>query len=308
MATGFPAPQLAVIPSNGSHHQPLADAVRHRDSEELQESVCGIVELLGAALAAAALHVGCGVRRQSRCPHCGDLQPERTRPLSTRWARASTDGRSISKFGRTADTTQYFAGYSSMYNGLQVKLNRRFFNGLSVTTAYTLAKGMSYPDRRRWQHLELHQRRGAATRAPISTESRPSYRATCTTCRSASGASGCINGILAKTIGGWQFNGILTLMTGTPMTFGRQRHVAEYAGQPRRRRTRWRKSPSCTASTHRPRAAARGSAWRALCSRRGCASESSGRNILSGPNFFNADAVAVQDLQLHREDEDGNPR
>jgi hypothetical protein len=28
------------------------------------------------------------------------------------------------------------------------------------------------------------------------------------------------HGILAKAIGGWQLNGILTLMTGTPVTFG----------------------------------------------------------------------------------------
>ena len=58
---------------------------------------------------------------------------------------------------RTADTTQYFAGYSSMYNGLQVKLNRRFTNGLVDHHLLHLGQGHELPDRRRRQHLELHQ-------------------------------------------------------------------------------------------------------------------------------------------------------
>ena len=39
------------------------------------------------------------------------------------------------EYPRTADTNLYFAGYSSMYNGLQVKLNRRLNNGLAITTS-----------------------------------------------------------------------------------------------------------------------------------------------------------------------------
>jgi hypothetical protein len=41
-------------------------------------------------------------------------------------------------FGRTNASTEFFAPYSSMYNSLQVKLNRRFANGFALTTSYTM--------------------------------------------------------------------------------------------------------------------------------------------------------------------------
>jgi hypothetical protein len=48
------------------------------------------------------------------------------------------------KYPRTANTTQYFQVFSSMYNALQVKLNRLFSSDLLLTGAYTRAKGMSF--------------------------------------------------------------------------------------------------------------------------------------------------------------------
>ena len=45
---------------------------------------------------------------------------------------------------RTAGTTLYFAGYSTSYNSLQVKLDRRFSGSFSMTTAYTWGRGMGY--------------------------------------------------------------------------------------------------------------------------------------------------------------------
>lgn len=48
------------------------------------------------------------------------------------------------EYPRKANTTEYFQGFSSMYNALQVKLNRRFSSGLLLTGAYTYGKGMSF--------------------------------------------------------------------------------------------------------------------------------------------------------------------
>jgi len=47
-------------------------------------------------------------------------------------------------FGRKANTELRYVGYSSMYNGLQVKLDKRFSGGLAMTTAYTFSKGLGY--------------------------------------------------------------------------------------------------------------------------------------------------------------------
>lgn len=48
------------------------------------------------------------------------------------------------EFPRTASTTEFWQGFSSSYNALQVKLNRQFSNGLLITTAFTWGKGMNY--------------------------------------------------------------------------------------------------------------------------------------------------------------------
>ncbi len=48
------------------------------------------------------------------------------------------------QYPRTAATTQIFRGFSSNYNSLQVKVDRRFGTGLKVTTSFTWSKGMSW--------------------------------------------------------------------------------------------------------------------------------------------------------------------
>ncbi len=47
-------------------------------------------------------------------------------------------------FGRTATTNLFFAGYSSRYDALQVKLDHRFARGFSVTTSYTWGRALGY--------------------------------------------------------------------------------------------------------------------------------------------------------------------
>jgi len=47
-------------------------------------------------------------------------------------------------YPRTGTTTLYWDGMSTMYHSLQVKLDRRFTNGLGITTAFTYGKGMGY--------------------------------------------------------------------------------------------------------------------------------------------------------------------
>ncbi len=47
-------------------------------------------------------------------------------------------------FGKTAAVTEYFLGYSTNYESLQVQFNRRFSKGLGFTSAFTWGKAQNY--------------------------------------------------------------------------------------------------------------------------------------------------------------------
>ncbi len=46
--------------------------------------------------------------------------------------------------GRTASTTEFFAGYNSNYNALQVKLDHKFARGFALTNSYTYGKALGF--------------------------------------------------------------------------------------------------------------------------------------------------------------------
>jgi hypothetical protein len=119
------------------------------------------------------------------------------------------------KFGRTAASTLYFAGYSAMYNALQVKFNRRFSSGLTMTTSYTWGRGMSYTTGDDGGlYFYVNPRRGYA---------RNDFDRTQTYVQSVvydlpfgPGKKYLHSGLIGNIAGGWRVTGIMTLMTGTP--------------------------------------------------------------------------------------------
>ncbi|MEO7142592.1 MAG: TonB-dependent receptor [Bryobacteraceae bacterium] len=118
-------------------------------------------------------------------------------------------------FGRSADTSFVFAGYSTSYNALQVKLDRRFGSGFSLTTAYTYGKGMGFQTGDDGGlYFYVNPRRGYA---------RNDFDRTQTFVQSyvydlpfGPGKKWLNSGLMGNVIGGWRVTGILTLMTGTP--------------------------------------------------------------------------------------------
>jgi hypothetical protein len=118
-------------------------------------------------------------------------------------------------FHRTANTTLFFGPYSSMYNSLQVKLDRQFSNGFSLTTAYTYGKGMGYQDGDDGGLLfYINQRRNYA---------RNDYDRTHTFVQSymwnlpfGPGKRWLSSGVMGNIFGNWRVNAILTVMSGTP--------------------------------------------------------------------------------------------
>jgi hypothetical protein len=197
---------------------------------------------------------------------------------------------------RTAGVNLLFAGYSTSYHGLQMKLDRRFAGSLGVTTAYTFSKGMGFQQGDdggpRWY---IGFRRNYA---------RNDFDRTHTFVQSyvyelpfGKGKRWLSNGIAAKTIGGWRMNGILTLMTGTPLTI-----TASGAGL---------NTPSQTQTADQlaevtfPKGvntiANGGGEWFSRSSFAlpvGARFGTSGRNIISGPGFFNLDASLFKIFSL----------
>jgi hypothetical protein len=126
-------------------------------------------------------------------------------------------------FPHTGNITQFFVPVSSMYNALQVKLDRRFSTGLGITTSLTYQKGMAYYNggdddgfygfylngqyHRNWGLNDFNR---YITFVQSYVYQLPFGKGKAFL-NSAPRAADMI-------IGGWQLEGILTVMTGTPFT------------------------------------------------------------------------------------------
>jgi hypothetical protein len=172
-----------------------------------------------------------------------------------------------------------------MYNALQVKLDRHFGGGLAVTTAYTYGKGMGFQTGDDGTlDFYINQRRNWA---------RNDYDRTHTFVQSyvydlpfGPGKKWLTSGLVGNILGNWRVNGILTLMTGTPMTMLASGNALDAPGNTQTANQiapvqilkgvgssgPWF-SPTSFANTTAPGVFA-----------------NTGRNILSGPGFFDLDA------------------
>ena len=117
-------------------------------------------------------------------------------------------------YGKTASATLRWVGYSSSYNSLQVKVERRF-SDLTLAGAFTWGKAMNYQTGDDGNLLWLiNQRRNYA---------RADFDRTLMWNQSfvyalpwGVGQHWMKNGIAARILGNWQLSGVLSLMTGTP--------------------------------------------------------------------------------------------
>ena len=143
MAAGFPAPFLATIPANGiipaNTPQLIAQTYytvptnwkapyTHSFNAAVQRSLPG------------GFVLGCRLRRERRYTATSGLQPKCGARSRSRCCGA-TGVRAVQKNCRRRGI---FKQAGSNYNSLQVKLDRRFTNGLSATTSYTYQKALGY--------------------------------------------------------------------------------------------------------------------------------------------------------------------
>ncbi|MEO7145820.1 MAG: TonB-dependent receptor [Bryobacteraceae bacterium] len=123
-------------------------------------------------------------------------------------------------FGRTANTNLVFEGFSSNYNALQVKLDRRFSDGLLITTAYTWSKAMGYQTSDDGGLLYYVAGYGHRNYAPLDFNHTQNFtQSYIYQLPFGKGKHWLASGPAAAVAGGWQVSGILTLITGAPLNF-----------------------------------------------------------------------------------------
>jgi hypothetical protein len=282
---GFPTPVFAAIPSNGIITNPdptQADFVVPRDFHypNVQSWNLAIQQALPQHFTFDVAYVGnhgvhSVVAYNLNLPTSVLGGGNASKPL-------------FQQFGRTADTTVYWVGMSNHYNALQVKLNRRFVNGLAITTSYTFGKGMGYQtgdDGGLWSYYA--QRRSYA---------RNDYDRTHTFAQSyvwdlplGVGRKWMTHGVGARVLGGWQVNAVLLIDSGTPITFGANGGVLNTPGTPQ---TADQVGPyKVLGGINTPSQG--GSPYFLQSSFEqptGVRLGTSGRNAASGPGFYNLDA------------------
>jgi len=195
-------------------------------------------------------------------------------------------------FGRTANTNLLFAGYSSSYNALQAKLDRRFSNGFTTTTSYTFAKGMGFQtDDDGGLAFYINQRRNYA---------RNDFDRTHTFVQSivydlpfGKGKRFVSSGIGAAVVGGWRISSFLTFMTGLPLYFTAPANSLLAPGNTQ--------TPNLVSPVQILHGVGTASPWFSASSFAapvGTAFGNVGRNYLSGPNFFNLDAALSKSVRF----------
>jgi hypothetical protein len=195
-------------------------------------------------------------------------------------------------FNRTAGTNLLFAGYSSSYNALQAKFDRRFSGGLSTTTAYTFGKGMGFQQGDDGGlTFYINQRRNYA---------RNDFDRTQTFVQSVvydlpfgKGKRLVTSGVGAAVLGGWRISSFLTLMSGLPLFFTDSATSLQAPGNTQ--------TPNLTAPVQILHGVGIGSPWftaSSFAAPGGATFGNVGRNYLSGPGFFNLDAALSKSIRF----------
>ncbi len=210
---GFPAPAPAVVPANGIITNPSVNQQQYVVNLNFKQPY---VESYNVAVQQALpLHLTLDVAYVGNHGVDSVVQPNINAGLV---AGLGTRGQpEFNAFKRTAATTLVFQGFSSLYNSLQVKLDRRFATGLVMTTAYTYGKAMSFQmgdDGGLAYYINI-RRNYARTDYDHTHVFVQSYNYDLPVGKGKRWLSN--GGAAAAVLGGWRVAGVLTLQTGTPL-------------------------------------------------------------------------------------------
>jgi len=182
-------------------------------------------------------------------------------------------------YGKTAGDTLYWDGFSSSYNALQAKLERRF-GDLNILTAFTWGKGMDYQSS---DDGGLYWQIGAQR-----DYARTDWDRTLTYVQSyvyqlpaGVGKKWMNSGPAAVILGNWQLAGVLSLMTGTPFSVTASGSSLNTPGETQ--------TANQVGSVQLEHGINTGNLWFSTSSfsqPTGVVFGTSGRNIISGPGLF----------------------
>ena len=215
MAQGFPSPALITIPQDGiisiagtSLHNATLDSI----SPDLREGTLHSWNVayqreLPLSLTADIAYVGNrGV----------DLVMDVDRNASLVYGSGNNGRPQFARFNRTGNSRTRTNLGKSQYHALQVKVDRRFRNGILITNSYTLSRSKDY----------VNENTGIGT--PIDFEDswgRSNFDRTHVYVMSSiyelpwgPGKPWLSTGTLGQIIGGWQVSGVLIVQSGTPLT------------------------------------------------------------------------------------------
>jgi len=216
MKAGFPDPVLVQIPSSGIINASTA-ALRNAsyfhvrpDTHEgwLHSYNVAFQRELPARFSLDVAYVG---------NRGHDVQTQFNENAATVIGLAGNTGRPLfGPFGKSADVTTWIPLKTS-YDSLQTKLDRRFSNGLLVTTSYTLGRGMSYNTgdsnsgvptpadlQRSWARTDQDRLHSLVTSFLYQLLFGPERK-------------WLRDGALSHILGGWQMSGIFAAQSGSPI-------------------------------------------------------------------------------------------
>jgi hypothetical protein len=200
-------------------------------------------------------------------------------------------------FGKTAASNQFWDGFSSSYNALQVKLDRHSAT-FNVTTAFTYGKGMDFQT---GDDGGLDWYIGANR-----NYARTDWDRTLTFVQSyvyalpfGPGRSHLKSGPASYVLGGWQLAGVLTLMTGAPNITNTDTITASGSSLNTPGETQTANQVAPLQILHGINV---GNPWFSTSSfsqPTGVTFGDTGRNIFSGPGFFAVNLSLFKNIQIH---------
>jgi hypothetical protein len=122
-------------------------------------------------------------------------------------------------YGRQVATTLHEPGFSSSYNALQTRLDRRFAKGLSINVGYTFSKSLGYGANNDSSLFFNAPQAIARDRALLAFDRTHNLRTSFLfELPFGRGKAWLQRGFTSKVAGGWQVNGIFSCYSGTPFS------------------------------------------------------------------------------------------
>jgi hypothetical protein len=287
---GFPAPVPVSVPSNGIipaggslNSQSMFDINQNFRNPSVITWNIAVQRELWQKLTLDLAYVGL---------HGVDTAAQWNLNTSTSTIGGGTLGQPLDiLYGKTAAATLFWDGFSSTYNALQVKLNRHS-STFNLTTSFTYAKAMDYQQGDDgildfYIDAQRNYARADFDRTFIFVQSYV-YSLPYGPGRTQ------LHGPLGYIAGGWSLSGILTLMSGTPMTVTASGSSLNTPGE-----TQTANQVAPVQILHGINV---GNPWFSTASftqPTGVAFGTSGRNAFSGPGFFAVNASLFKSIQIH---------